>query len=202
MWWRECTSKRFLWVWSCSSVNWNLSVGRAVRLNSKQPLRIHLFESIFATFRFPQFTTFQIIDVRYVDKIKQRAEIKTLEKTNLLLSCIWNNTPAPFFFFPSSPITLPLASAGTATSVTLQLIQNQHLLMNLNDRSFSAIGNYIFWDYSKTHQWNRFNFKTQLLNSSNFETLLSKLEIDEWMWRLKKRGLKIRIWNSNGSLFK
>ena len=40
---RECTSKRFLWLGSCSSVNWNLSVGRAVRFNSKQPLGMHSF---------------------------------------------------------------------------------------------------------------------------------------------------------------
>jgi hypothetical protein len=39
----EYTSKRFLWVWSCPSVNWNLSVDRAIRLNSKQPLGMHSF---------------------------------------------------------------------------------------------------------------------------------------------------------------
>ena len=39
----ECTSKSFLWVWSCSTINWNLSVGRAVRLNSKEPFGMHSF---------------------------------------------------------------------------------------------------------------------------------------------------------------
>ena len=37
---RECA---FLCVWFCSSVNWNLPVGREVRLNSKEPLGMHPF---------------------------------------------------------------------------------------------------------------------------------------------------------------
>ena len=41
--------------------------------------------SIFAPFSFPQFTPFQVLDVRHVDKIKSMVVIKRLEKSNSLM---------------------------------------------------------------------------------------------------------------------
>jgi hypothetical protein len=40
---RECIPKMLFFVWSCSSVNWNLSVGRAVGLSSKEYIGMHSF---------------------------------------------------------------------------------------------------------------------------------------------------------------
>jgi len=44
-----------------------------------------IHESIFVPFPFPQFTPFQVLDVRHVEKIKSMAVIKRLEKSNYLM---------------------------------------------------------------------------------------------------------------------
>jgi len=42
VWQRECIFKMLFWAWSCSSINWNFSVGRVVGLSSKEYIRMHL----------------------------------------------------------------------------------------------------------------------------------------------------------------
>jgi len=101
------------------------------------------YEFIFAPFPFPQFTPFQVLDVRHVEKIKSMVVIKRLEKSNSLMkikatySFFLQTLRAPSSFShnlttadlpltvaslpPNAAASLPLTAAALPPSTSVKL---------------------------------------------------------------------------------